>query len=98
LRKDWLCIIETGFNADDSYRPHKREQTKDFSLKELPQFSKSPDMQSIKGMPETQRMQRLRKRMELLCQTVGNPSMREIANLEQVSDIEDDDINILLRD
>ena len=44
LRNYWYCIIETGFNADDIYKPHPRQQTKDLSLKELPQFSKSLDM------------------------------------------------------
>ena len=43
--KNWLCIIETGFNADDSYRPHPMQTTGDLSLKlRRRQFSKSPDM------------------------------------------------------
>jgi len=98
LRKDWLCIIETGFNPDDSFRPHKREQTKDLSLKELPQFLKSPDMKSIKGMPQTQRMLRLRERLEQLCRPVASLSIREIPHIGEVPDLNDEDINILLRD
>ena len=47
LRKDWICIIETEFKADDKIRPHPRQPTVDLSLKELRQFSKSPDMKSI---------------------------------------------------
>ena len=64
LRKDWLYIIETRVQAE--VHSLVMEQTKDLSLNELPQFSKSPDMKSIQGIPQTPRTQQLREHLEQL--------------------------------
>lgn len=71
------------------------EQTKDLSLKELPQFSKSHDMMSIQGMPQTPRMQQLREHLEQLCRPSARTSRTEIPQLSEVLNLSEEDIKFL---
>jgi len=64
--KEWLYIIETELDTD-AYPPHGSTQTEDLSLRRYPEFLKSPDLKSIQGMHPTERILRLRQRLEEIC-------------------------------
>jgi len=66
IAKGWICIIEIEMESD-AHPPHGSTQTEDLSLMRYPEFLKSPDLKSIQGIHPTERIMRLRQRLEEIC-------------------------------
>ena len=64
--KNWLYTIETELDTE-AYPPHRSTPTKDLSIGRYREFFKSPDLKSIQGMHPTERIMRLRQRLEEIC-------------------------------